>query len=123
MAVRDYESGVDKISEFICRDTNVIGPDNVYAGNWGQGQGCCIVWFNSVPACRAMLRSLNRVPTGRDAGLCEKCRCHYSITNPNYKLYEDHACKKFKQSMTKQADDILRTHPDLGKKTLRKKVA
>ncbi len=105
MAIIDY-------SDNICRDTNV-SKDQVYVDN---GQGCSTVWYKSVPACRALLKNLGRSPDGRDIELCLVCGCSYSITEKGYDMYPQHVCKKYKDSITILANEILKRNPFHGKK-------
>lgn len=96
----------------IHRDTNVSG-DNVYVDN---GCGCNTVWYKSVPACRALLRHLGRVPDGHDLGLCELCSCSYSVVQKGNKAYPEFVCKSYKEGLSKLANEILKRNPSSGKK-------
>lgn len=90
MAIRVY-------NDDIARDFNVLG-DNVYMDN---GQGCDTIWFKSVPECRKFLKNngWRYNFSGRYSGLCNCCRCHYSITDPEYQKLEDFMCHKWKEDI------------------------
>ena len=104
MGHRDYDDGIS-------RDFDVAGA-NVTAD---CGSSCGTVWFNSVPACRALLRHLGKVPRGQDVGLCDICACRYSVIERGNKSYPEFVCRKYKEGLTKLADDILRKNPDSGR--------
>ena len=88
MTIHDYEGGIHK-------DTHILG-DNVYAGN---GQGCRTVWYPSVAQARKIIRHLGYVPDGTMAGLCQRCACHYSVTDPQYSQYPGFACDAWKRAI------------------------
>ena len=124
MAIQIYDVGDFVNAAEILRDTNIIEESNVYASKTElcSGGGCSTVWFNSVPECRAYLRVNGEVPSGCDAGLCEKCRCHYSVLDIRYEQFEDYACKSYKEAITQEAKMLLIKKPVLGRKNIDKQL-
>ena len=123
MPIEKYEPGDFVNAGQIYCDTNIVEKSNVYAIKENYcGQGCSTVWFNSVPECRAYLRVNGKVASGIDAGLCEKCRCHYSILDPRYGQFEDFACKSYKEAITEEAKMLLIKKPLLGRKNIDKEL-
>jgi hypothetical protein len=120
MAIIDYEVGIPELKGMICKDTNVYGA-NIYFEGMNIGQGCNTIWYDSVPACRAMLRIMNKVPEGHHTELCHKCKCHYSVSDPNYRNYKDYACVRYKDRICTQANVIIKKYPELGKKRISNK--
>lgn len=123
MTVQAYDVGDYVNAAEILRDTHIIEESNVYASKTEFcGEGCSTVWFNSVPECRAYLRVNGKVPSGCDAGLCEKCRCHYSVLDVRYEQFEDYACKAYKEAITQEAKTLLIKKPVLGRKNIDKEL-
>lgn len=90
MAIIDYKDDFH-------RDTKVYG-EQVYYGN---GQGCETIWFKNVKEVRKFVKKFGRI-TGRDAGLCKKCACHYSYGTKEWKKYPEYACKEWKKERKKE---------------------
>jgi len=88
MAIIEYKDNIQ-------RDTAVY-PPNVYAGD---EQGCGTVWYKSVKQARKVIRSLGRIPEGRDAGLCGECSCHYSFGTKEHRQYPEFVCRKWKEQI------------------------
>jgi hypothetical protein len=106
--------GISLIREYaddICRDFSVLG-NSVFVG---CGQGCETVYYLCVPSCRALLRHLGRVPSGRDAGLCGVCAGSHSVTENGFTRYPEHVCKEYKNGLSMLASEILRKNPSSGK--------
>ncbi len=94
MAIVEYTDMTTGIT--VCKDTNVLGS-NCYA-EWPEGgQGCGTIWFATVGQARAVALQLRRMPTGREAGLCDQCRGTHRHGSAGWKKYPDWACKEWKE--------------------------
>lgn len=89
MTTINYKGGISM-------DTAVFG-DNVY---FDPGPGCATIWFSDVPEAREFLKQNGRL-SGQDAGVCDQCRCRYSISDKNYKNYKNFACRQWKRDIKK----------------------
>jgi hypothetical protein len=97
MGIREYPSNHNSI-DVICRDTSIVGKDNVYMTN---GQGCRTIYYDSVKAARKSLSAHNKVITGQNLCNCIYCACHYSNKDPMQALFPWHLCHKAKLEFAK----------------------
>jgi len=91
------------------RDTHVFG-DNYYLTN---GQGCGTIWFGSLAEARRFRDLFGNHADGYHSGICERCACHYSISDPEHGKYPEWACYAWKEEMKESARRLKRTK--LGK--------
>jgi len=97
-------------------DNTIIDESHVYAINTLEvNKDCSTVWFDSVCACRAFIRVYHKVPNGKDVGLCDQCRCNYDILDPRYYKYNVFACIKYKETISKISNELLKKQPLLGR--------
>ncbi len=58
------------------------------------------MWYSSVGQARRVLKAWHGIaPSGRMAGLCEICGCHYSILDK--KDFPDFACREWKEAVAR----------------------
>lgn len=89
MTIIHYEDDIHK--------NTLACDDSIFFGN---GQHCGTIWFSTVPEARKFIRKKGRL-SGQDAGLCEKCKCHYSIYTKDYEKYTNNACSQWKEDIKK----------------------
>ncbi len=91
MAIIEYGNG-------IFRDTNVIG-ENVYLAPPHHGQSCDTIWLKTVAEAENFLKHYGLI-NGHAAGVCNKCKCHYSYKTKEWKIAPfEYACKYWKRRM------------------------
>ena len=91
VAIIEYGNG-------IFRDTNVIG-DNVYLAAPGRGQGCYTLWFHTITHAKKFVGKYGLID-GHAAGVCNRCRCHYSYNTKEWKNAPfEYACKYWKKKI------------------------
>ena len=91
------------------RDTNVLG-DRYYLTN---GQGCGTIWFASLAEARRFRAIFGNNADGYHSGICERCACHYSISDPEQAKYPEFACFAWKEEQKEISRKLKRTK--LGK--------
>jgi len=112
MGIVVYEKG-DSMPETIggiAVEGRIVDKDNVYCMPilaLGNEQDCGTVWFNSIEACRAMVRKLGTMPDGQNTGLCTECGCSYSPLSELYGKYPEFACKTYKEKIRDEADKLI----------------
>ena len=73
-------------------------PGDYYVFDYGVGggEGCGTIWLGSLAVARELVAQLietdQPVPTGRDAGLCKQCQCHYRFGSMGWRRFEPYAC-------------------------------
>jgi hypothetical protein len=88
-----------RYTDEINRDTNIVGPDNVYFGN---GQGCRTIYFTSVAEAHHFIQVFGKL-SGFASKLCEKCGCHYGRGHYFWKRFPDHVCQDWKKEIREKA--------------------
>lgn len=97
MKIDYYDNNIKKAFGFFDNNGNP-DPYNVYVTD---GQGCSTVWFKSVNAARKAVQSEEGIKHGYDLFDCNKCACHYSVSDKRFKIYPMHACSDAKLAYAK----------------------
>lgn len=85
----------------IYRNPNICDSYKTYLTN---GMGCDTIWFRDKKTAHKALMA-DGVKTGHDFDLCDKCQCHFSINDPNWKKYKPYVCKKAKIEYAKKFEN------------------
>lgn len=82
------------------RNHDVFG-DQYHISEPPSGEGCGTIWYPNLETAKReverLFRTGEKVKTGRDSGLCERCSNHYSYGTEEYAKYPAFACCEWKK--------------------------